>query len=115
VTEMLRNSDVARFVVSLLPSALKENCSHRVLLVFNAAALHEFISRSKKIDEGTMAYILPALLEPLEAKHEASRDATVRTALLFSLIRQTWNFLYSSGVSFFYRCYRSSVIFQFQH
>lgn len=79
MTEMLRNSDVTRFVVSLLPSALKENRSHRVLLVFNAATLHEFISRSKTLDEGTMACILPALLEPLEVKNEASLDAIVRT------------------------------------
>jgi hypothetical protein len=81
VTEMLRNTDIARFVTSLLPSALKENRSHRVLLAFNAATLHEFISRSRSLNEGTMAYILPALLEPLERKSEAPRDAVVRTSL----------------------------------
>jgi len=88
VTEMLRNSDVTRFILSLLPSALKENRSHRVLLVFNAATLHEFISRSKTLAEGTMACILPALLEPLEVKSEASLDAIVRISLSFSLVRQ---------------------------
>jgi len=102
VTEMLRNSDVTRFVVSLLPSALKENRSHRVLLVFNAATLHEFISRSKTLDEGTMACILPALLEPLEVKNEASLDAIVRTllgptSLKFSL--QLGSFILLSALS----------------
>ncbi|KAG6868786.1 hypothetical protein C0993_010713 [Termitomyces sp. T159_Od127] len=67
VTEMLRNTDVSRFVTSLLPSALKEKRSHRVLLAFNAACLHDFISRSKALDEGTVAYLLPALLEPLQS------------------------------------------------
>ncbi len=75
---MLRNTDVARFVTSLLPSALKENRVHRVLLAFNAATVHEFVSRSKTLDEGTMAYILPAILEPLERQHSTSKDAVVR-------------------------------------
>ncbi|KAJ3564821.1 hypothetical protein NP233_g8044 [Leucocoprinus birnbaumii] len=86
VTEMLRNSDVARFVTSLLPTAMKEGRSHRVLLAFNAATLHEFISRSKILDEGTMAYLLPALLEPLAKRYDALRDATVRRfSLWFSI------------------------------
>lgn len=73
---MLRSSDVGRFVTSLLPTALKAGYSHRVLLAFNAASLHDFILRSKSLDEGTIAYLLPALLYPLQdAPH--SKDATV--------------------------------------
>lgn len=78
VTEMLKNTDVARFVASLLPTAMKGGYSHRVLLAFNAASLHDFIMRSSQLDEGTVAYLLPALLEPLR---NASRvkDAVVCT------------------------------------
>ncbi|KAG6909155.1 hypothetical protein DXG01_001782 [Tephrocybe rancida] len=68
VTEMLRNTDVSRFVTSLLPAALKDKRSHRVLLAFNAACLHDFISRSQAIDAETIAYLLPALLGPLQSK-----------------------------------------------
>jgi U3 small nucleolar RNA-associated protein 10 len=48
--------------------AIENGFSHRVLLAFNAATLHEFITRSKVLDEGTMAYLLPALLAPLQQK-----------------------------------------------
>ncbi|GLB44223.1 putative U3 small nucleolar RNA-associated protein 10 [Lyophyllum shimeji] len=80
VTEMLRNSDVSRFVTSLLPSALKEGRPHRVLLAFNAACLHDFISRSQALDEGTVAYLLPALLVPLQ------QDLMVKDAILGSYV-----------------------------
>ncbi|KAF9451337.1 hypothetical protein P691DRAFT_663457 [Macrolepiota fuliginosa MF-IS2] len=86
VTEMLRNTDVARFVASLLPSALREDRLHRVLLVFNAATMHEFISRSKVLNEGTMAYVLPAVLEPLEKRRDASRDAILGSFILLSVL-----------------------------
>lgn len=85
VTEMLRNGDVARFVASLLPLALKKDRLHRVLLAFNAATMHEFITRSKSLDEGTIAYILPALLDPLDEEHASSRDAIVRSYTPFRL------------------------------
>ncbi|KAG6836982.1 hypothetical protein H0H93_016935 [Arthromyces matolae] len=87
VTEMLRNSDVARFATSLLPSALKEKRSHRVLLAFNAASLHDFISRSKSIDEGTIAFLLPALLEPLQSK-PPTRDAILGSYVLLAALSQ---------------------------
>ena len=86
VTEMLRNTDVARFVASLLPSAVKTNRLHRVLLMFNAACLHDFITKSKSLDEGTVAFLLPALLEPLESNnHEHLQDTIVRNKELVAL------------------------------
>ncbi|KAG6857013.1 hypothetical protein H0H87_010685 [Tephrocybe sp. NHM501043] len=85
VTEMLRNTDVSRFVTSLLPSALKEQRSHRVLLAFNAACLHDFISRSKAIDEGTVAYLLPALLEPFQSK-TSTKNAILGSYVLLAAL-----------------------------
>lgn len=80
VTEMLKNADVARFVVSLLPSSIHGSFSHRTLLAFNAAASHDFITRSKSLDEGTVAYLLPALLNPLQPNtlNPPQKDAIVR-------------------------------------
>ena len=78
---MLRNTDLARFVTSLLPSAVNNRVSHRVLLIFNTATLHEFITRSKELDEGTMAYLLPSLLAPLQQKSPTpSQDSIVSFA-----------------------------------
>lgn len=75
---MLKNQDLARFVVALLPTAIKKGLTHHVLLAFNAATLHDFIKRSKTINEGTVAYLLPALLEPLQQKpKKLSKDAVV--------------------------------------
>ncbi|KAF9468309.1 hypothetical protein BDZ94DRAFT_1246474 [Collybia nuda] len=85
VTEMLRNSDVARFVTSLLPIAMKGGFSHRVLLAFNAASLHDFILRSRALDEGTLAYLLPALLEPLQHVPNV-KDAVLGSYILLSAL-----------------------------
>jgi hypothetical protein len=83
---MLKNTDVARFVVALLPNALKSDHVHRTLLAFNAASLHDFILRSKSLDEGTVAFLLPALLEPLQKRPsgaDAPRDSIVNLTHLF--------------------------------
>ncbi|KAG6866337.1 hypothetical protein C0991_005804 [Blastosporella zonata] len=85
VSEMLRNTDVSRFVTSLLPSALKDKRAHRVLLAFNAACLHDFISRSKAIDEGTIAYLLPSLLEPLQSK-PPTKNAILGSYVLLAVL-----------------------------
>ncbi|KAF8966928.1 armadillo-type protein [Flammula alnicola] len=89
VTEMLKNTDVARFVASLLPYALKKGLSHRVLIAFNAATLHDFIKRSKSLNEGTVAYLLPALLEPLQQKRKKlSKDAVIGSYILLASLSQ---------------------------
>jgi len=63
---MSKNSDVARFITSLLPDAIRGGgYTHHTLLAFNAACLHDFIVHSKTLDEGTLAFLLSALLEPL--------------------------------------------------
>ncbi|KAF8626030.1 hypothetical protein AX15_005120 [Amanita polypyramis BW_CC] len=89
VTEMLRNTDVIRFVASLLPSAIKMNRVHRVLLMFNAACLYDFITRSKSLDEGTVSFLLPALLEPLlSANHDLLTDSILGTYVLLAAFSQ---------------------------
>lgn len=76
---MLRNTDLARFVTALLANAIKGGYSHRCLFAFNAATLHDLIIRSKTLDEGTLAFLLPALLEPLSNRTDASlKEAIVR-------------------------------------
>ena len=74
---MLKNTDVARFISSLLPSALKHNRVHRALVTFNAACINDFISQSKVLDEGTVAFLLPALLEPLQVDQEFVTECVV--------------------------------------
>lgn len=76
---MLKDSDLARFVSSLLPTAMKRGFVHRTIIAFNAATMHDFIKRSKSINEGTLAHILPALLEPLhQSQKKTVKDAVVR-------------------------------------
>ncbi|KAF8154101.1 hypothetical protein B0H34DRAFT_800000 [Crassisporium funariophilum] len=89
VTEMLRNPDLTRFVAFLLPAAIKKGLSHRTLLAFNAATLHDFIKRSKALDEGTLAHLLPALLEPLQQKgRTASKDSILGSYILLASLSQ---------------------------
>ncbi|CAA7262090.1 unnamed protein product [Cyclocybe aegerita] len=87
VTEMLKNDEVARFVASLLPTGVKKDLIHRTLVAFYAATMHEFITRSKSLKEGTVAYILPALLEPLQRKVKlTSGDVVLGSYILFSAL-----------------------------
>src|SRR6266478_1312244 len=74
---MLKNTDVARFITSLLPSALKHNRVHRALVTFNAACINDFITRSKVLDQGTVAFLLPALLEPLQVDQGFAEESVV--------------------------------------
>lgn len=89
VTEMLKNTDVARFVTLLLPLALKKGVANPVLIAFNAATLHDFIKRSKSLAEGTVAYLVPALLEPLQQKaKKLSKDAVIGSYILLASLSQ---------------------------
>ena len=79
VTEMVRNVVVARFVASALPKAVKHRTAHRALVAFHTAALFEYISRIKAPDDGVLAFLLPAMLEPLQ--HQAGTKDVVVSAL----------------------------------
>ncbi|CAK5279397.1 unnamed protein product, partial [Mycena citricolor] len=88
VTEMLKNADATHFVVNLLPSALKGGYSHHTLLAFNAATVHDYLKRAKSLDEGTLALLLSAFLEPLSSKFEAPRDAVLGSYILIAALTQ---------------------------
>jgi hypothetical protein len=62
---MLRNVVVARFVASALPKAIKENTAHHALIAFHTSVLLEYISRAKALDDASLVFLLPAMLEPL--------------------------------------------------
>ncbi|KAJ6630100.1 hypothetical protein B0H10DRAFT_1984968 [Mycena sp. CBHHK59/15] len=89
VTEMLKNSDVTRFIINLLPTAIKGGYSHHTLLAFNAATLHDYLTRTKTLDEGTLACMLPALLEPLQNRSDGfAKDAILGSYILLSALSQ---------------------------
>lgn len=98
---MLKNSDLARLVVSLLPNALKKKRKtrpqvHRTLVVFNTAVLGEFIRRCEVtsgrgdsgrkgkgvLDEGMLGMLLQALVEPL-VQDGMGRDIVVGIPFYF--------------------------------
>ncbi|KAF7297329.1 U3 small nucleolar RNA-associated protein 10 [Mycena indigotica] len=92
VTELLKreNSDARRFIIGLLPTAIKRNYVHHTLLAFNAATLHDYLVRGKSVDEGTLAHLLPALIEPLQNRTDAvGRDAILGSYILLSALSQT--------------------------
>ncbi|KAJ7452113.1 hypothetical protein B0H11DRAFT_1742292 [Mycena galericulata] len=93
VTEMLKNSDATRFVVNLLPTAIKGNHSHHTLIAFNAATIHDYLTRTKALDEGTLAHLLPALLEPLQNRSEiVVKEAILGSYILISALAQVCRF-----------------------
>lgn len=110
VTEMLKDSDLTRFVTSILPVALNKGLGHRTLIAFNAATLHDFIKRSKSVDDGTVAFLLPALLKPLTKKQKhVVKDVVVslRSVLHCGMPDRS----YSWEVISFLSLFRGSAIF----
>ncbi|KAF8259327.1 armadillo-type protein [Lactarius quietus] len=90
VTEMVRNVTVARFVASALPKTVKHRTAHRALVAFHTAALFEYISRIKAPDDGVLAFLLPAMLEPLQysAAQADTKDVVLSSYVLLSALSQ---------------------------
>ena len=63
---MLRNVVIARFVASALPKAVKEKTTHHALIAFHTSVLLEYVSRAKALDDVSLVFLLPAMLEPLQ-------------------------------------------------
>ncbi|OBZ74951.1 U3 small nucleolar RNA-associated protein 10 [Grifola frondosa] len=82
IKEMLRNTDLARFVADLLPAALREGGAgaHRTLIAFHIGTLLEFIAQSKTLDEGIIAFLLPAAMEPLQLAQDP--ESSVKSTVL---------------------------------
>ncbi|KAF8315807.1 hypothetical protein DL93DRAFT_2154983 [Clavulina sp. PMI_390] len=87
-SEMVRRPDLARFIVSLLPDALDledKQTVHRSLVAFSTGVLAEYITRHPKIDEGTIAFLLPACVKMVEADDFAgAKDVTLAGAILLA-------------------------------
>ncbi|KAH7920221.1 hypothetical protein BV22DRAFT_1199044 [Leucogyrophana mollusca] len=89
VKNMISNSDVARFVSSLLPDAIRGAYSHRALLGFSTATMHDYLSSHSRFDEGTLAFVLPALMGPLQALHGDLNTTLGSYVLLSTLSHKT--------------------------
>lgn len=74
---MGQNVDVARFVSSLLPAALEHNYVHRTLVAFYVGSMLDFVGKSKKLDGSVLAFLLPAILVPLQAEGKSNKELTV--------------------------------------
>ncbi|KAG1761179.1 hypothetical protein EDD22DRAFT_897736 [Suillus occidentalis] len=85
VKAMVANQAVARFIASLLPTAMRGSCSHRTLVAFNAATMHDYIASSPALDEGILAFLLSALLAPFQTSH-SDANATLGSYVLLSTL-----------------------------
>jgi hypothetical protein len=63
---MVQDTDLTRFVSSLLPNAHQDGYSHRALLAFNIGVMHEYIVRCKMLDEAVVGFVVSALVEALK-------------------------------------------------
>ncbi|KAI0063355.1 ARM repeat-containing protein [Artomyces pyxidatus] len=84
VSEMLRDVEVARFVASLLTRALQEQFAHRTMAAFHTGILLEYIARSKTLEDGVIAFLLPALLQPLRVAGEKQLSGALNRELILS-------------------------------
>jgi U3 small nucleolar RNA-associated protein 10 len=81
---MVQDTDLARFVSSLLPNAHQGGYSHRALLAFNIGVMHEYIIKSKILDESIVGFVVNALVEALKGGSDG--NVVVRDRLLHHLI-----------------------------
>ena len=77
VDEMRINRDLARFVVTLLPEALGSGQTYRTLTGFTASVIMDYLSHMKKVDEETLAFVLPAFTRSFAS--DSNQDAAVST------------------------------------
>ncbi|KAI0052438.1 hypothetical protein FA95DRAFT_1483564 [Auriscalpium vulgare] len=87
VSEMLRSPDVARFIASLLPRACKERWVYHALTAFHTGAILEFLARRKVLEDETVAFLLPAMLTPLDAVG-ATSETILSSYILLSALSQ---------------------------
>ncbi|KAG1896221.1 uncharacterized protein F5891DRAFT_1054817 [Suillus fuscotomentosus] len=85
VKAMAANQAVARFIASLLPTAIRGSSSHHTLVAFNAATMHDYIASSPALDEGILAFLLSALLAPFQTSH-SDANATLGSYVLLSTL-----------------------------
>ncbi|KIJ18295.1 hypothetical protein PAXINDRAFT_97715, partial [Paxillus involutus ATCC 200175] len=85
IKAMVSSTEFARFASGLLPIAVKCSQSHRTLLAFHAATMHDYISSAPTLDDGILAFILPALLTPLQAAQKDTNVALGSFVLLCTL------------------------------
>ncbi|KAG0706218.1 hypothetical protein DFH29DRAFT_902720 [Suillus ampliporus] len=85
VKAMAANQAVARFIASLLPTAIRGSYYNRTLVAFNAATMHDYIATLPALDEGTLAFLLSALLAPFQTSH-SDANATLGSYVLLSTL-----------------------------
>lgn len=89
--------DFSRFIGSLLPGAVKSTSAagiHRALIAFHAGTLLDFVKRSCQkrvgaLEEGTLAWVLPAAIEPLQVAStvevESSKESLVSEVIVSNM------------------------------
>lgn len=61
------------------PHCTLDSHSHRTLLAFHAATIHDYIASAPSLDDGILAFILPSLLAPLKS---SQKDPNVAVSCL---------------------------------
>ncbi|KZV82033.1 hypothetical protein EXIGLDRAFT_357306 [Exidia glandulosa HHB12029] len=86
---MRKTSQVARFVASVLPEALKAQAVSDAVVSFNASVFLDFFSAADGgLKEETLAFLLPALVAPLSGGVKASNNCLVGSLLLLAALAQ---------------------------
>ena len=67
------------FVTSRLLIATLGSHSHRTLLAFHVATMHDYLSNVPTLDDGILAFVLPSLLAPLQS---SQKDANLAVGIL---------------------------------
>jgi hypothetical protein len=105
---MVQDTDLSRFVSSLLPSALQGGYSHRALLAFNIGAMHEYIVRCKILDEGIVGFVVSALVEALKGGSDG--NVVVRVLKFIASSNKFINNIRSLEATFCFRLFLRNAI-----
>ena len=87
VAEMLRDRELVRYIVSLLPETLAVSGGrnvHRTLISFNVSTILEYISRAERrdLEASLLAFLLPALTAPLKVSELSLTQALRKDSIV---------------------------------
>lgn len=92
------NGDFSRFIGTLLPEAIRSPSTaavHKGLIAFHAGTLLDFVKRGCEkragaLEEDTLAWVLPAAIEPLEVSAtievESSKGSMVSETIVSHIL-----------------------------
>ncbi|KAG8908257.1 snoRNA-binding rRNA-processing protein utp10 [Tulasnella sp. 403] len=86
IDRMVKNEDIARFVLQLSPRAVEDGTLHRTLSNFTTSVAIAYITQLPEINESVLAFLLPSITEPLT--NPVNKEVILANFVILSALAQ---------------------------